>query len=56
MRLFGKVHETEEGVPFIFAHEEDNDDADDDISHLSPPQRAAESVSDEEGDGLGDDV
>lgn len=56
MRLFGRVEETEDGVPFIFAHEDDGNDADDDSSHFTPPPRAADHASDEEGDGIDDDV
>jgi hypothetical protein len=56
MRLFGQVHEDEDGKPFIFAHEESDDDKDDDSAHFSPPRRAAERASVEEGDGLDNDV
>jgi hypothetical protein len=57
MKLFGQVREDEEfGQPFIFAHEDELDDKDDDISHFTPPPRAAERASDDEGDGFDDDV
>lgn len=56
MCLFGRVEETEDGVPFIFAHGNDSNDADDDSSHFTPPPRAADHASDEEGDGIDDDV
>lgn len=57
MRLFGRVHEDENGQPFIFAHNAygDGDDEENDTHH-SPPPRAAENSSDEEGDGLDNDV
>ena len=56
MRLFGQVREDDEGRPFIFAHEDEFDDKDDDSSHSTPPPRAANHASDDEGDGLDDDV
>jgi hypothetical protein len=57
MRLFGQVREDEEGIPFIFAHEDGPDDKDDDDSSRStPPPRAADHASDDEGDGLDDDA
>jgi len=56
MGLFGKTFEDETGTPFIFAHEDEPDDKDDDSSHFAPPPRAAGHASDEEGDGLDDDV
>lgn len=58
MRLFGRVHEDENGQPFIFAHNVDGDGVDDgeNNTHHSPPPRAAENTSDEEGDGLDNDV
>lgn len=57
MRPFGRVHEDENGRPFIFAHDEDSkDDGDDDSTNFTPPPRAAERTSDEEGDGIDDDV
>ena len=56
MRLFGQVREDDEGRPFIFAHEDESDDNDDDSSHSTPPPRATDHASDDEGDGLDDDV
>lgn len=56
MRLFGKVHEDDNGRPFIFAHDEESDDEDNDSTNHPAPHRAAERTSDEEGDGIDDDV
>lgn len=56
MSLFGKVHENENGAPFIFAHEDELDDRDDASSHFTPPPRDAGHASDDEGDGLDDDA
>lgn len=56
MSLFGKVHESEDGTPFIFAHEDEPADKDDDSSRSTPPPRAADNASDDEGDGIDDDV
>lgn len=50
------VHEDENGTPFIFAHEHELDANDDDSLHFTPPPRAADHASDDEGDGLDDDV
>ena len=50
------VHEDENGTPFIFAHEDELDHNDDDSLHFTPPPRAADHASDDEGDGLDDDV
>lgn len=56
MRLFGRVHEDETGRPFIFAHDDRNDDNDDEPVR-SPPRYAADRDSDDEGDPLvNDDV
>lgn len=56
LHLRCRVHEDENGVPFIFAHEDDSNDADDNSSHFTPPPRAADHASDDEGDGMDDDV
>jgi hypothetical protein len=56
MRLFGQVREDDQGNPFIFAHEDELDDKDDNSSQFTPPPRAAEHASDEEGDGMDDEV
>lgn len=56
MRLFGRVQEDEDGVPFIFAHNPDDNGGDDENStRRSLPPRPAEHTSDEEGDGLDND-
>jgi phosphoenolpyruvate carboxylase len=48
LRLFGRVGKDQDGKPFIFAQEDSNENR--------PPLRAADHASDDEGDGMVDDV
>jgi SNF2 family DNA or RNA helicase len=59
MSLFGSVEKDEDGRPFIFAHDDSHDD---DFGHYdgglrsSPPPHAAGRESEDDGDGIMDEV